>query len=228
MNTNGFGEAHREMASILTSIERRCLLWLASRVPRWINADHLTAAALFSMMMVGLSYYLAREHRLALLLAIVWLAVHWLCDSLDGTIARVRQQQRPRYGFYVDHVVDCFGVLFLVSGLAVSGFMSPLIAMGVLIAYFLLSIEVYLATYCLTVFKMSFWGIGPTELRVLLAIGTLALLSDPKVSVIGHQVPLFDVGGVVAIASMMITVAVSVARNTGALYRAEPLPPAQG
>jgi phosphatidylglycerophosphate synthase len=228
MNANGFGEAHREMGSILTSIERRCLLWLASRVPLWINSDHLTAAALFSMMMVGLSYYLARGHRLALLLAIAWLAIHWLCDSLDGTVARVRQQQRPRYGFYVDHVVDCFGVLFLVSGLAVSGYMSPLIALGVLVAYFLLSIEVYLATYCLTVFRMSFWGIGPTELRVLLAIGTLALLSDPKVSVMGQQVPLFDVGGLVAIASMTITAVVSVARNTGALYRAEPLPPARG
>lgn len=227
MNANGFGEAHREMGGILTSIERRCLLWLASRVPSWINADHLTVAALVSMMMVGVSYSLAQGHRLALLLAIGWLAIHWLCDSLDGTVARVRQQQRPRYGFYVDHVVDCFGVLFLVSGLAVSGYMSPLIAMGVLIAYFLLSIEVYLATYCLTVFRMSFWGIGPTELRVLLAIGTLALWSDPKVSVMGHRMPLFDIGGLVAIASMMVTVVVSVARNTGALYRAEPLPPAR-
>ena len=157
------------MGSILTSIERRCLLWLASRVPRWITADHLTAAALFSMMMVGLSYYLARGHRLALLLAIAWLAIHWLCDSLDGTISRARQQQRPRCGFYIDHVVDCFGVLFLVSGLAVSGYMSPLIALGVHWSrHFLLSIEVYLATCCLTVFRMSFWGIGPTELRVLL------------------------------------------------------------
>jgi phosphatidylglycerophosphate synthase len=190
-----------------------------------ITADHLTAAALFSMMMVGLRI-IWRGHRPALL-AIAWLAIHWLCDSLDGTISRVTQQQRPRYGFYMDHVVDCFGVLFLVSGLAVSGYMSPLIALGVLVAYFLLSIEVYLATYCLTVFRMSFWGIGPTELRVLLAIGTLALLSDPKVSVMGQQVPLFDVGGVVAIASMVITVVVSVARNTGALYRAEPLPPAR-
>jgi phosphatidylglycerophosphate synthase len=227
MNANGFGEAHREMGSILTSLERRCLLWLASRVPSWINADHLTATALFSMLMVGLSYYFARGYRLALLFAIAWLAIHWLCDSLDGTIARVRQQQRPRYGFYVDHVVDCFGVLFLVSGLAASGYMSPLIAMGVLVAYFLLSIEVYLATYCLTVFKMSFWGVGPTELRLLLAIGTLALLSDPKVHVLGQQLPLFDVGGSVAIVSMLVTVLVSVARNAGALYRAEPLPPAR-
>jgi phosphatidylglycerophosphate synthase len=224
MSSIGFGEAHREMTSMLAPLERRGLLWLAARVPRWINADHLTALALFAMLMVGLSYYAARANRMALLFAIVWLAIHWLCDSLDGTIARVRQQQRPRYGFYVDHVVDCFGVLFLVSGLAMSGFMSPMVALSLLVAYFLLSIEVYLATYCLTVFRMSFWGIGPTELRVLLAIGTVALVSDPKVQILGGTYRLFDVGGVIAVASLMVTTAVSVFRNGRALYLAEPLP----
>jgi archaetidylinositol phosphate synthase len=227
MGSIGFGEAHREMTSVLAPLERRGLLWLAARVPRWINADHLTALALFAMLMVGLSYYAARANRMALLFAIVWLAIHWLCDSLDGTIARVRQQQRPRYGFYVDHVVDCIGVLFLVSGLALSGFMNPMVALSLLVAYFLLSIEVYLATYCLTVFRMSFWGIGPTELRVLLAIGTVALVSDPKVQILGGAYRLFDVGGVIAVASLAVTTAVSVVRNGLALYRAEPLPRAQ-
>jgi archaetidylinositol phosphate synthase len=227
MGAIGFGEAHREMTSVLAPLERRGLLWLAARVPRWINADHLTALALFAMLMVGLSYYAARANRMALLFAIVWLAIHWLCDSLDGTIARVRQQQRPRYGFYVDHVVDCIGVLFLVSGLALSGFMNPMVALSLLVAYFLLSIEVYLATYCLTVFRMSFWGIGPTELRVLLAIGTVALVSDPKVQILGGAYRLFDVGGVIAVASLAVTTAVSVVRNGLALYRAEPLPRAQ-
>ncbi len=227
MSSIGFGEAHREMTSVLAPLERRSLLWLATRVPRWINADHLTALALFAMLMVGVSYYAARANRMALLFAIVWLAIHWLCDSLDGTIARVRHQQRPRYGFYVDHVVDCIGVLFLVSGLAMSGFMSPMVALSVLVAYFLLSIEVYLATYCLTVFRMSFWGIGPTELRVLLAIGTVALISDPKVQILGEAYRLFDVGGVIAVASLAVTTVVSVFRNGRALYLAEPLPRVQ-
>src|SRR5207247_1780999 len=141
---------------------------------------------------------------------VVCLGLNWFGDSLDGTLARVRQQQRPRYGFYVDHVVDCFGVLFLLGGLALSGFMSPLIAMGVIVTYFMLSIEIYLATYCLTVFRLSFWWIGPTELRVLLAIGTLALIRDPHVEMWGRALRLFDVGGAVAIVALATTLLVSV------------------
>jgi len=224
MSTTEFGEARRVATNVLAVSERRCLLWLAPRLPRWINSDHLTVLALLAMLMTGVSYYLARWHPPALLLAVVWLAVNWFGDSLDGTLARVRGQQRPRYGFYVDHVVDCFGVLFLFSGLALSGYMSPFVAMGLLVAYFLLSIEVYLATYCLTVFRLSFWGFGPTELRLVLAIGTLALLFDPTVALLGERYRLFDVGGVAATAGLAGTLVVSVIQNVRALYRAEPLP----
>lgn len=224
MSATQFDEARRVSTSVLTSSERRCLLWLAPRLPRWINSDHLTMLALLAMLMTGVSYSLARSHPLALVLAVVWLAVNWFGDSLDGTLARVRGHQRPRYGFYVDHVVDCFGVLFLLAGLALSGYMSPLVAMGLLVAYFMLSIEVYLATYCLTVFRLSFWGFGPTELRLVLAIGTLALLFDPTVDLVGQRYRLFDVGGLAATAGLAITLVVAVIRNVRALYQAEPLP----
>lgn len=212
---------------ISASLEKRCLLWLAARLPRQVTSDHLTALALIAMLMTGLSFYLARFNRLALLLAVVWLAVNWFGDSLDGTVARVRKQERPRYGFYVDHVVDCVGIVFLLIGLALSGFMSPLVAMGFLVAYLLLSAEVYLATYCLTEFRMSFWGVGPTELRILLAVGALALFSDPMVEIVDARYRLFDVGGVVAIAGIVVTMVCSVARNVRALYRADPLPRGQ-
>jgi phosphatidylglycerophosphate synthase len=224
MSTTEFGEARRVATNVLAVSERRCLLWLAPRLPRWINSDHLTVLALLAMLMTGASYYLARWHPSALLLAVVWLAVNWFGDSLDGTLARVRGQQRPRYGFYVDHVVDCLGVLFLFSGLALSGYMSPFVALGLLVAYFMLSIEVYLATYCLTVFRLSFWGFGPTELRLVLAIGTLALLFDPNVEFLGQRYRLFDVGGLAATAGLAGTLVVSVIQNVRALYRAEPLP----
>jgi putative flippase GtrA/phosphatidylglycerophosphate synthase len=219
-----FTVATRESDSMLVAVERRCLLWMAARLPPWLNSDHLTGLALLAMAMAGAAYWAARLNRYWLVAVVVCLALNWFGDSLDGTLARVRQQQRPRYGFYVDHVVDCFGVLFLLGGLALSGFMSPFIAMGVLIAYFMLSIEIYLATYCLAVFRLSFWGMGPTELRVLLAIGTLALIRDPHVEMWGRAFRLFDVGGVVAIATLATTLLVSVARNVRALYRAEPLP----
>ena len=204
--------------------ERRCLLWLAARLPRSINSDHLTVLALVAMAGAGTCFWAARFNRHWLLGVVVNLAVNWFSDSLDGTVARVRQQQRPRYGFYVDHVVDCFGVLFLCGGLALSGFMNPLVAMGLLVAYFLLSIEIYLATYALRVFTLSFAGMGPTELRLLLAAGSLALMRDPHVGVMGATFRLFDVGGVMAIAGIAVTLLIFITRNVRALYRAEPVP----
>ena len=223
MDTLEFTQAARVATNPLAEAERRCLIWMARRLPRWITSDILTALALAAMALTGLAYALSPGRPGALLLAIAGLGLNWFGDSLDGTVARVRRQQRPRYGFYVDHVVDCFGVLFVLAGLGWSGYMTASVAMAVLIAYFMLSIEVYLATYCLAVFRLSFWGIGPTELRLLLAAGTLALLYDPKVQILEQQYRLFDVGGVVAAVGMGITLLVSATRNATLLYRAEPL-----
>src|SRR5204862_639697 len=182
----------------------------------------LTALALAATALTGVSYSAGPGHPGTLSMAVVGLALNWFGDSLDGTLARVRRQQRPRYGFYVDHVVDCFGALFVLAGLGWSGYMTPFVAMALLIAYFMLSIEIYLATYCLTVFRLSFWGVGPTELRLVLAAGTVALLFDPRVEILGQHYRLFDVGGVVTTVGILVTLLVSVARNVGRLYRAEP------
>ena len=221
--SDGFGEARRVATNPLASIEKRCLVWLAVRLPSRVNSDHLTLLALAAMAFTGLSYVAARFTRVGLLLAVGGLVLNWFGDSLDGTLARVRRQERPRYGFYVDHIVDCVGVGFLVAGLGSSGYMSPIIAATFLVAYFMLSIEIYLATYCLAVFRLSFWGVGPTELRILLAIGTLALFSDPQVHVLGQPYRLFDVGGLVAVASIALILVATISRNVQLLYRAEPL-----
>jgi len=223
MNASTFQEAPRLLTSILASREKRCLVWLAERMPSRVNSDHLTLLALVSMALAGLSYWLASFTRAGLVAAIACLALNWFGDSLDGTLARVRHAERPRYGFYVDHVLDAVGTLFLVAGLGASGYMSPLVALGLLVAYYLLSIEVYLATHTLCAFRISFWGVGPTELRILLAIGNLVLLIHPTVDIAGHPYRLFDVGGMVGIAGLLATFLVSAARNTCALYRAEPL-----
>ena len=220
----GFQEADRAQVSLLAPIEKRCLVWLAQRTPSWINSDHLTALGLIALAGAGLSYWWSRSDSAGLIACILCLALNWLGDSLDGTLARVRRRQRPRYGFYVDHVVDAFGTFFLLGGLALSGYMSPEIAAGLLIAYFMLSIEVYLATYTIGTFHLSFWKFSPTELRILLMIGNIALLYRPVVRLFGTHYRLFDVGGAVGIVGMAAMLIAAVVRHTILLYRAERLP----
>ena len=210
--------------SLLAPLEKKCLIWMARRAPRRINSDHLTALGLIALAGAGLSYWYARWNSAGLLLVIAFLVLNWLGDSLDGTLARVRNQQRPRYGFYVDHVVDAFGTFFLLGGLALSGYMSERIAIGLLIAYFMLTIEVYLATYTLGTFQLSFWKFSPTELRLLLMIGNVALFFRPVVRIFGDSYLLFDVGGAIGIVGMGLMLLTSVAKHTAALYRAEPIP----
>jgi archaetidylinositol phosphate synthase len=218
-----FQEAKREQESLLAPIEKRCLIWLAQHAPAWVNSDHLTLLGLAALLGAGLSYWWARSNPAALYFVIVCLALNWLGDSLDGTLARVRNRQRPRYGFYVDHVVDALGALFLLGGLGLSGFMSERVALGLLIAYLMLSIEVYLATYALGTFHISFWKFSPTELRILLAAGNIALLWQPDAGIAGTGWHLFDVGGVIGIAGMGLMLLIAIARHTRALYNSERL-----
>src|SRR6185436_648851 len=147
-----FKEAERKQLSMLAAAEKKTLIWLAERMPAWVNSDHLTLLGFLAMIAAGLSYWAASWDRRALIVVIAALVVNWFGDSLDGTLARVRRRLRPRYGFYVDHINDAIGTFFLMGGLALSSYMNPLIALGLLIAYFLLSIEVYLTTYTIGAF----------------------------------------------------------------------------
>ncbi|HOT00670.1 MAG TPA: CDP-alcohol phosphatidyltransferase family protein, partial [Acidobacteriota bacterium] len=135
-----FKDAQRSQQSFLAPLEKRVLVWMAERLPAWINPDHLTGLGFLAMLGVGLSYWYASQSRLGLMLASVWLVVNWFGDSLDGTVARVRNQLRPRYGFYVDHICDAFGTCFMLGGLALSGYMSPPVAAALLITYLMLNI----------------------------------------------------------------------------------------
>ena len=212
----------REYGGILAGPERKALLWLASHMPRRVNSDHLTLLGLVSMIFAGISFWIAGSHRPALILVVLFLALNWFGDSLDGTLARYRNQQRPRYGYYVDHVIDLIGTTALLVGLALSGYMGPLIALSMLGAFLLVEAEVYLATHVRQVFQLGVFGFGPTELRVLLAAGTLYVLHNPWVE-IGGRGPylLFDVGGVAAIIGMIAVLLYSAVKNTHALYKAE-------
>jgi phosphatidylglycerophosphate synthase len=214
-------EMRRVQQSWSAAAEKRALEWMAARTPSGISPDHLTALGLAAQIGAGACYALASWNRYWLLGVIACLALNWLGDSLDGTLARVRQQLRPRYGFYVDHMVDTFGALALMGGLALSGYMHLWIAMGLLVAFLMLSIQTYLATHALGEFRLSFWRFGPTELRILLAVGNLALLWRPMIHFLGGEYRLFDVGGASGLAGMGLMLVVFTIENTVRLYREE-------
>jgi phosphatidylglycerophosphate synthase len=211
-----FENAARIHNGLTSDPEKRVLFWMAERTPRCVSSDHLTLLGFLAQVLAGVSYALARWNRYWLLAGIFFLALNWLGDSLDGTLARLRQQQRPRYGFYVDHIVDSFGGLALMGGLGLSGYMHPYIAIGLLVAFLLLSIQSYLATYTLGEFQLSFWKFGPTELRILLSIGNVALLYRPMIFHGNYR--LFDIGGTVGLVGMSAMLIFFTVRNTRRLY----------
>jgi phosphatidylglycerophosphate synthase len=218
-----FRNATRIQEAITARVERKVLAWFVERTPHSISPDHLTALGFAAQIMAGAAYALSRWNRYFLILATFFIAVNWLGDSLDGTLARYRNRLRPRYGFYVDHMTDTFGGVFLMSGLALSGFLHWQIAIGMLVAFLVLSVESYLATYTIGKFRMSYALFGPTEIRILLMIGNVALIFRPYAPLAGHKFLLFDVGGVVAIVGMLAMAIVATAIHTAQLYQEERL-----
>jgi len=220
---SGFRQSRRVHRSWLGGAERRALVWMAERLPAWVSSDQLTVLGFAAQIATGVCYALAGRDRRMLLAAVICLAANWFGDSLDGTLARVRQQQRVRYGFYVDHMADSLGAVAMMGGVALSGYMHPVIAIGLLVAFLLLSIQSYLATYTIGEFHLSFWGFGPTELRLLLAVGNLALFRWAWV--IHGRYRLFDIGGAIGLAGMSVMVIAFGLKNTMRLYREERIQP---
>ncbi len=218
-----FHEARREHNSLTAAVEKKALVWMAERLPPWINADHLTLLGLVAFALGGLCYWQCRRDPLFLHAVNVCLVLNWLGDSLDGTVARVRQKLRPRYGFYVDHMVDALAALFLLLGLAYSSLITPAVAIALLVAYFLLTINMGYATHALGVFKISFGAVGGTEMRILLALVNLAVLRWPHVSLAGRELLLFDLVGVVATVAVAVTALRSMAQVAKRLYDLERL-----
>lgn len=222
--TTVFAPARRVNHSLTASIEQHALRWLALRAPRWVTSDQLTLLGFTAQLVAGVFYALSRYNRRALLLVILCIALNWLGDSLDGTFARVRHQQRPRYGFYIDHIVDIFGATALMCGLGFSGLLHWSTAIAMLVAFLLLSAESYLAAYTLSSFELSQGIFGPTEIRLLLIAGNLKLLHSPYATLFRHKFLLFDLGGAIAAIAMFVVVLTVAIRHTAELYRREPLP----
>lgn len=215
----------RENTGVLAAAEKRALVRMAGRMPPAINSDHLTALGFGGMAMAGAGFALGPASTLGVVLVVAGLAINWFGDSLDGTLARVRDQQRPRYGYYVDHVLDTAGMLVLSGGMALGAYLTPIVALAMLVAYYFLCIEVYLATHALGTFRMSFWRIGPTELRIVIAAAAVAVnVLEPDVRMFGVALQPFDAGAIVGAAGLLLAAGRSAVANTRALYQLEQLP----
>jgi archaetidylinositol phosphate synthase len=210
--------------ALTAAIEKRLLMWMAARIPAAITPDHLTALALAAQVFAGAAYALSSRDGRFLWLVNGFLFMNWFGDSLDGTLARIRNRQRPRYGFYVDHMADAFGALALMAGLGCSGYAHWPIAAGMLVCFYALSIESYLATYTTGRFHLSQGLFGPTEIRILLVAGNILVLTRPYVILAGRHVFSLDIGGAIAIVGMTAMVFSAAVRQTVALYKEESLP----
>ncbi len=216
---------HRRIQqSALAPAERTLLQALAGRMPDWLNSDHLTLLGVLGTVLAALGYSAAQSSTRYLYLASFGIVLNWFGDSLDGTLARFRRQLRPRYGYYVDHILDSLGAAILVVGLILGGFMSVAPAAAFLVVYLLLNIHVYLATTATGEFKISFGLVGPTELRIGMIVGNFFLATHPVVSLSGRQFLLFDVGAVVGVVVLLSILAISAGRMTRRLYRLETRP----
>ena len=223
--TSGRGaEAAREPNFLLAKVEKRALRAMAARLPRWILPDDLTALGVASALGICAAYQLTNESPLWLIAATVLLVVHWLGDSLDGTLARVRKIQRPRYGYYLDHLADAISTVLIGIGLGLSPFMLLSVGTLIVVAYLVLSINVYLESQALGRFSIGYGRLGPTEGRLaLIALNTLLLSTGGLgFTVFGTVVSALDLVGLAAACVMIALVIGRAARNLTELARAEP------
>jgi archaetidylinositol phosphate synthase len=214
----------RRKQFLLARAEARALAWIASRLPARVMPDHMTALGVLAAVGIAAAYLLANVHPAWLWAASALLVVHWLGDSLDGTLARVRGTERPRYGYYLDHLVDALATALIGLGLGLSPYMLLSVGLLIVIAYLILSINTYLETQAFGVFALGYGGIGPTEVRLLLiALNTAIALGAGLGFTVGDLgLTVLDLAGL-AIAGVMIAALVSrAARNLRRLAELEP------
>jgi archaetidylinositol phosphate synthase len=206
----------REKKFLLAVPETRVLEWIARRLPGWVKPDHLTALGVVASIAIAAAYVLSNGDKLWLWAASALLVVHWLGDSLDGTLARVRKSERPRYGYYLDHLVDAFATAAIGIGLGLSPYMLLAVGLVIVVAYLILSINTYLETHAFGVFTLGYGRFGPTEARLMLiAVNTLLVLG-----IVGNG--LLDVLGVGLAIAMIAALIVRAGRNLRKLAELEP------
>jgi len=218
------GQHTRTSEFVLQRFERWALPRLAARLPAWVLPDHLTLLGLLASTLIGVAYALSNRHEAWLWVVNLALVVNWFGDSLDGTLARHRRIERPRYGYYLDHLTDAYSTLAIGLGLGFSPYMLLAVGLAIVIAYLLLSINVYLETHVFEQFRLGYGNLGPTEVRlILMGLNTLALTLGPiPFHVMGWGATIFDAAGTLAAAGMILLLLGRAAGNLRTLAAQEP------
>ena len=207
-------DAPREKTFLLARHEARVLDWLARRVPARVTPDHMTLLGVAAALAIGAAYWLSGRDPAWLWVASGLLVVHWLGDSLDGTLARVRRIERPKYGYYLDHLVDAGATIAIGAGLGLSPYMSLVTGLAIVVAYLALSINTYLEMHVFGVFSLGYGRVGPTEARLGLIVLNLVLLAGAT--------SVLDVAGLALAGLMLLGLGVRAARNLRVLAAREP------
>jgi archaetidylinositol phosphate synthase len=224
VSTHGGANAPRTAEFVLKRFEKWALPRLAARLPEWVVPDHMTVLGLFASTMVGIGYALTNRHEAWLWFASALLVVNWFGDSLDGTLARYRRIERPRYGYYLDHLTDAYSTLAIALGLGFSPYMLISVGLAIGLAYLLLSINVYLETHVFDAFRFSYGNLGPTEVRlILIVLNTIAVTIGPlPFGILGFGATVFDIAGLAAALAMLGMLLLRAIRNLRTLARLEP------
>jgi archaetidylinositol phosphate synthase len=216
--------APRNKQFVLAQAEARVLEWIARRLPRWVLPDHMTALGVLAAVGIAGAYLASNGDKAWLWAASALLVVHWLGDSLDGTLARVRKIERPKYGYYLDHLVDAVATALIGLGLGLSPWMLLSVGLLIVIAYLVLSINTYLETYAFGVFTLGYGRLGPTEVRLMLiGLNTLIALGvGLGFQVGGLGLTLLDLIGLGIAGLMVAGLAGRAGRNLKRLAELEP------
>ena len=207
--------SHKRVNDILLGpIERPALAWLASRMPAWVTPDFLTGVGIVGAVIIFASYFLTMFDKNFIWLASVGFLINWFGDSLDGTLARYRNIQRPKYGFFIDHTVDAISIVLVFLGLGLSPYVRFDVACLALIGYLLMALQIYLTTCVNGIFKLSYAKLGPTELRVLaiLANAFVFFFGNPTFSLGGFKISVYDIISILLAGGLFIVFIISTAR----------------
>lgn len=217
-------DPERELSFFLAGPERRLLRAIAARLPAWVTSDQLTVLGVLAATGAGVAYALAGREAAWLWIASALLVVNWFGDSLDGTLARVRHSERPRYGYYLDHAVDAYSTAVIGIGLGLSPYVSLGMALGLVVVYLVLSINIYLESAVFGAFRLGYGRFGPTEIRLMLIAVNTGLALHRHVPGLGHVPIRFVADGLFAAAAlaMLAMLAARFARNLRDLARLEP------